>query len=113
MTSPAPQTVAEPNTLQGGKKPASRVLWFVGGCATVLLVTFVLVVAVAIVALRSTSATPTEMARLLARPLVPEGTSEPIVSEAEMHAALSSRIAEARRLSGQSSELSSVAGEYA
>jgi hypothetical protein len=76
----------------------------------VLLVGLVLVVAA--VALAGSSPKPSELARIVARPLVPEGTTEPVVSESEMYAALSSRIADAKRLGQGRSELASVAREY-
>lgn len=56
---------------------------------------------------------PSHLARVVARPLVAEGMVEPKVSEAEMYAAMSSKLADARRLGQGSSELATVATEYA
>ena len=67
----------------------------------------------AIIGLATGSATTAEVAKLTARPLVPEGTKQPGYSEAQLRAETSSRLAEARRLSGKPGELAAVAGEYA
>ena len=84
-----------------------------GGCAVSLVLVVLLLAVLAIIGLATGSATTAEVAKLTARPLVPEGTKQPGYSEAQLRAETSSRLAEARRLSGKPGELAAVAGEYA
>lgn len=67
---------------------------------------------VAMVVLTTRSLKPSELASVLARPLVPEGVIEPIVNESEMYAALSSKLADAGRMASGRGELALVAREY-
>lgn len=90
----------------------SRILWFICGVVAAFVLLVGLSVIVAAVAWGSTQPKPAEVARVVARPLVPVGTSESVVSEPEMYAALSSRLAEAARLGQGSGELATVAREY-
>lgn len=57
-------------------------------------------------------ATTAGLAKLIARPLVPQGQAEPNVSDAKMLAALALRLNEADALAGKNTELAPIAREY-
>lgn len=92
----------------------SRVFWFIGGglVATGLLIGLIVAIAAVADSLND-SPKPSELARIVARPLVSEGVPEPIVNESEVYAGLSFALAAAQRLGKGSNDNASVAREYA
>lgn len=103
---------ANPNTQPQPRRSRKWLFWLTGGVVAVTVLLVGLVAVVAAVAFTKSSPKPAELAQVVARPLIAEGTIEPVVNESEMYAALSSKLADAKRLGQGQSEVATVAREY-